>query len=128
MTFFRTTFLALGFLMLASAFSYGVKTVKIQTSAVCEMCKDRIEAGLNALDGVMEARLDLATKKVKVKFDDKQQSEASLRLALTKMGYGADEIAPDAEAFKSLPGCCKSAKACSSAEKGAKAEGGKGCH
>ncbi len=95
-----------------TAFTVGLQTIKIQTSAVCGMCKDRIEGTLNALEGVEEARLDLTTKKVKVKFDDSKQSEASLKAIITKIGYAADDLPANKEAFNALPGCCKSAKAC----------------
>ena len=95
-----------------TAFTVGYQTVKIQTSAVCSMCKDRIEGTLNAIEGVEEARLDLTTKKVKVKFDDSKQSEASLKAIITKIGYAADDLPADEAAFNSLPGCCKSAEAC----------------
>jgi len=68
-----------------TAFTVGFQTIKIQTSAVCGMCKDRIEGTLNAIEGVEEARLDLTTKKVKVKFDDSKQSEASLKAIFLRM-------------------------------------------
>ncbi|MFK8057903.1 MAG: cation transporter [Saprospiraceae bacterium] len=95
-----------------TAFTVGFQTIKIQTSAVCGMCKDRIEGTLNAIEGVEEARLDLTTKKVKVKFDDSKQSEASIKAIITKIGYAADDLPADMEAFNGLPGCCKSAAAC----------------
>ena len=104
------------FVLLLSAFAVGDKTVKIQTNAVCGMCKDRIESTIGALDGVQSVRLDLTTKKVKIKYDEAKQSEASLRLAISKIGYAAADVAPDADAQAALPGCCK-----------AKSEGGTGC-
>jgi len=101
---------------LFSAFTLGLQTIKIQTTAVCGMCKDRIETVLGQAEGVEEARLDLTTKKVKIKYDDTKQSEASLKAIIAKTGYGADDVTADAEAFEALPGCCKSAKACSAAK------------
>lgn len=97
---------------LFSAFTLGMQTIKIQTTAVCGMCKDRIESVLGATEGVESARLDLTTKKVKIKFDDTKQSEASLRAIIAKSGYGADNVEADAAAFEALPGCCKSKAAC----------------
>ena len=108
---------ALAMTLLLSAAAYGDKTVKIQTNAVCGMCKDRIEATIGAMEGVESVRLDLTTKKVKIKFDEAKQSEASLRLAITKIGYAAEGLAPDADAQAALPGCCK-----------AESDGGTGCH
>ena len=92
--------------------SVELKTVKIATSAVCEMCKDRIESTLSSLEGVESARLDMTTKKVKVRYDDEVQSEASIRAVITKIGYAADELAPDTEAYHALPGCCQKVGVC----------------
>lgn len=98
--------LAAATLLLISA-AAGLKTVKIQTTAVCGMCKDRIEATLGEVEGVASARLDLTTKKVKIRYDEELQSEASLRSIITRIGYGADELPADDEAHAALPGCCK---------------------
>lgn len=108
MKFFRFFALFCGIVLVASAFTIDrTKSVKIQTNAVCGDCKNRIETGLAALDGVLDVRLDLTTKKVKIEYNDKKQSVASLRLAVTQLGYGADELAPNTDARESLPGCCK---------------------
>lgn len=104
---------------LFSAFTLGMQTIKVQTSAVCGMCKDRIEGTLSQLDGVEDVRLDLVTKKVKVRFDDSKQSEQSIKLFISKIGYAADDLPADVEAFDALPGCCKSEAACA-ANKAAK--------
>ena len=85
----------------------ALKTVKIQTSAVCGMCKDRIEGALAGVDGVAEARLDMTTKKLRVKYDDAKLSEASLRAVVASLGYAADDVARDEAAFAKLPACCK---------------------
>ena len=85
----------------------GLQTVKIQTTAVCGMCKDRIEGVLSAVEGVKSARLDLTTKKVKIKYDDALQSESSLRAIIAQIGYGADEVPADQAAHEALPGCCQ---------------------
>ena len=117
MRIIKPTFLLFALALVMSAFTLASKTVKIQTNAVCEMCKDRIETAIGALDGVESVRLDLTTKKVKISYDDKKQSEASLRMAITKIGYSAEELPADAEAQAALPGCCKAPE-----------DGGKGCH
>ncbi len=117
MRIIKSSFLLLSLALVMSAFTLASKTVKIQTNAVCGMCKDRIESVIGGLDGVESVRLDLTTKKVKISFDDTKQSEASLRMAITKIGYSAEELPADAEAQAALPGCCKSPE-----------DGGKGCH
>ena len=107
MKLLKISFALLAFVALSSAFTFANKTVKIQTNAVCGMCKDRIESVIGALDGVESVRLDLTTKKVKISYDDAKQSEASLRLAITKIGYSAEELPANAEAQAALPDCCK---------------------
>ena len=120
--------ISLGLLSLAfialTAFTFGFDTVKIQTTAVCGMCKDRIESTLSAIDGIESARLDMTTKIVKVKFDTEKQSEASIKAIISKIGYGAGDVEADTAAFDSLPGCCKSSDSC----KDMKGEGHSGEH
>ncbi len=108
-----------GFLVLSSllAFTFKAQTVKIQTTAICEMCKERIESSLGELDGVLDVRLDLTTKKVKIKFDDSKQSTASLRAAIANIGYAADDVLADRAAFEALPGCCQNPNSCSADER-----------
>jgi len=107
---------------LLSAFTLGTQTVKIQTTAVCGMCKDRIESVLGAAEGVESVRLDLTTKKVKIKFDDAKQSVASLRMLISSIGYAADDVDANLEAYDELPGCCQGATSCSADEKGGNPE------
>ena len=115
MTFLRLASAALALVVLTAA--AGLQTVKIQTTAVCGMCKDRIESVLAEVEGVESARLDLTTKKVKIKYDDALQSEASLRAIISRIGYGADDVPADDEAHAALPGCCRAGgKACAPAE------------
>ncbi len=117
MKIIKSSFLLLSLALVMSAFTLAPKTVKIQTNAVCGMCKDRIESAIGALDGVESVRLDLTTKKVKISYDDSKQSEASLRMAITKIGYAAESLPADAEAQAALPACCKPIDS-----------GGTGCH
>ena len=91
------------------------KKVVIQTNAVCGMCETNIEEGLLAIEGVKKADLDLTTKKVKIKFDDKVLDEATLRQAIANIGYDADDVPARPKAQDALAACCKpkkAAKAC----------------
>jgi copper chaperone CopZ len=83
-------------------------TVTIQTSAICESCKNRIEKALKATDGVKEANLNLNNKKIKVKYDPTVISDEQVRTVISNTGYDADYIKKNEEAYTKLPKCCQS--------------------
>lgn len=83
------------------------KIVKIKTSAICEMCKERIERNLAFEKGVKEANLDVATKVVTVIYNPKKTDVTKLKANISKTGYDADELIADGEGYEKLPSCCK---------------------
>ncbi len=83
------------------------ETVTIQTSAVCESCKARLEKKVKAVDGVEEALLNLNNKKIKIKFDPSKTNAVALREVIANTGYDADALTKNAEAFEKLPMCCQ---------------------
>jgi copper chaperone CopZ len=83
------------------------EVVTIQTSAICESCKKRIEKELKNTDGVLEANLNLGNKKIKVKYDPAKISADQVRTAISNTGYDADYVKRNEEAFKKLPHCCQ---------------------
>lgn len=84
-----------------------VQEIEIKTSAVCGSCKERIEKKLNYTKGIIFAELDLDTKIVTVKFKTKLLTADEVRGLITSLGYHADEMERDAEAFEKLPKCCQ---------------------
>jgi periplasmic mercuric ion binding protein len=87
----------------------GKKTeeIVIKTSAVCGMCKDRIEHDLSFEKGVKSVSLDLETKEVTVKYDPNKTDPDKIRKAISKIGYDADDVTADPVAYEKLPKCCK---------------------
>ena len=83
------------------------KEVKIKTSAICEMCKARIERNLAFEKGVKEATLDVTTKVVTIKYNPAKTDVAKLKANITKTGYDADEVTADPKGYDKLPSCCK---------------------
>lgn len=83
------------------------KEVKIKTSAVCGMCKDRIERNLSFEKGVKEATLDVKTKVVTIKYNPKKTDVTKLKANITKTGYDADELVAEEAGYSKLPSCCK---------------------
>ena len=84
-----------------------VDEIKILTSAVCGMCKDRIEQNIAFEKGVIDVVLDLDTKIATIKYKTNKTNPDNLRLALSKLGYDADSVAADKVAYEELPPCCK---------------------
>jgi periplasmic mercuric ion binding protein len=83
------------------------KTIKIKTSAVCGMCKRKIEKNLAFEKGVEEATLDLNSKIVTISYNPKKTNPIKLKKAIANTGYDADEVDATEEAYNKLSSCCK---------------------
>jgi len=106
---FSILFVAIGFSAMA-----GNKIVKIQTSSICGMCKNRIELVVNNLDGVKKSMLNIETGILIVKYDTKKITPMQIRIAIAETGYDADDLPKVEEAYEVLPTCCKKAGFCDS--------------
>ena len=85
------------------------EVVNIQTTAVCESCKARIEKALKSTDGVIEANLNLTNKKIKVKYNSEKTTADQIRTVIANTGYDADNVKKNEDGFKKLPHCCQKA-------------------
>ena len=83
------------------------KEVKIKTSAICGMCKARIERNLAFEKGVKEADLNVKTKVVTIKYNPAKTDVTKLKANISKIGYDAEEVAADPAGYNKLPSCCK---------------------
>lgn len=104
------------FLFAAVTAFAGVEKATIKTSAQCEMCKTKIETALNDVNGVKKVMLDVASKELKVKFDDEVVSLDEIRKAIAYVGYSADNMQPTKEAVAALDKCCQPKKGCCAAD------------
>jgi periplasmic mercuric ion binding protein len=106
----KKSFLLLVFLLTAM-FVFAEKpkpqTVKIKTSAICEMCKDRIERQMAFTKGVTLSELNLDDKVLTVTFLPKKTDVAKIKKAITEVGYDADEVVAETAGYEKLPSCCK---------------------
>ena len=91
----------------ASAQDDKWSVLTIRTSSVCDMCETTIETELIYEKGVKSVDLDLSTDLVKVEYDERKTTPEAIKVALTKLGYSADEQPGDATAFAKLPACCQ---------------------
>ena len=81
--------------------------IQIQTSAECDMCKERIEKELIFTPGVKSAELNLETKVVAITYKSSKITPEELRQVIASVGYDADEVKAQTEAYESLPACCQ---------------------
>jgi periplasmic mercuric ion binding protein len=100
--------MAAGAMFLLVAFTgKEVKTIEIKTSTVCDMCKDRIERELVFESGIKSVKVDLKANTITVKFRTDKTNPETIRKAVANLGYWADEVPANEEAFNKLPECCK---------------------
>jgi len=95
-----------------NSFAADIDTVYIKTSAVCDMCEDRIEEHLRFTKGVKEVDLDIKSKVVMVIFKSEKTSAQKLREEIASLGYNADNVAANEKAYHTLPGCCQKEGVC----------------
>ncbi len=84
-----------------------ITKVTIKVPVQCGMCKAKIEKNIGYEKGVKEVIVDLTTKEVTIEYIPEKTNPENLRLAISKLGYDADDVAADTKAYNKLPLCCK---------------------
>ena len=87
--------------------SDGTVTIRIKTSAVCDMCKETMEEAMSYEKGVKSSSLDVDSKILTVTYHPKKTDSNKIRVAVTKSGYDADDLPSDPKAYENLHSCCK---------------------
>jgi cation transport ATPase len=82
-------------------------TAQIQTSAICGQCKERLEHNIAFEKGVKSVELDDSSKVLTIVYKEGKNDKEKLKIAVTKIGYDADDLAADPKAYNRLPDCCK---------------------
>lgn len=83
------------------------ESIKIQTSAQCDMCKERIENNLAYEKGVTSSELNMETMIVTIQYKPGKTNPETLREVISAMGYDADDVKANQKAYQKLPTCCK---------------------
>ena len=86
--------------------------VVVNSTIICEMCKDNIENGLAYVDGIKSAKVDVDNKTITVKYKAKKISEDEVKTEIAKIGYAADDVPANADAYEKLHSCCKKGGDC----------------
>lgn len=103
----KTISIGLVLMAFASTIQAQTDTLRIHTSAQCDMCEKRIEEALAFAKGVKYAKLDLDSKVVTVAINPKKTDVAAIRAVINKSGYDADDSPADPVAYEKLHHCCK---------------------
>ncbi len=83
--------------------SKKVATIDILTSAECGMCEERIEQEIAFHKGVKDVDLDVETKVLHITYRADKVSPETLRNAVAKIGYDADDTKAVEAAYDKLP-------------------------
>jgi copper chaperone CopZ len=108
--FFAFMFMSLSFAFAQKTKSVEPAEVQIKTSAVCGMCKSKIERDLSYEKGVISSNLEVQTQIVTVKYNPKKTNPEKIRKAISKTGYDADGVPANPKAYEKLDACCKKDK------------------
>jgi|SRR5690606_9856456 len=83
-----------------------VVTVSLPT-VQCNMCKKTIADALKGVDGVSDAKVNIADKNVKVTFDKSKTDVSKIESSITAAGYDANDKKAEKNAYDKLDDCCK---------------------
>jgi len=92
-----------------------IQTATIKTAIYCDHCKacetcgPKFNQALLKEKGVQMVVLDDKAMTIKVTYNTKKTDIAKIKMAISKLGYDADEIKADPVAYDGLDGCCKKA-------------------
>ena len=84
-----------------------VETIIIKTSSQCGTCKAAIEKAMAFEKGVTSSKLDIETAELTVNYKPKKTNPSKIRLAISEVGYDADDIKANKKAYDNLPSCCQ---------------------
>ena len=101
-------FLLLGFATMTFAQQKAVKTVVIKTPTVqCESCKKRIENYMGHEEGIQKVNVDVKKHQTSVTYLTDRTNPENIKALIANVGYDADDVTAEPDAYKRLPTCCK---------------------
>lgn len=74
---------------------------------VCETCGGNFKTVLSKIKGLKKYAIDDKKMLITVYYNNQQTNINTIRTAISKMGYDADNIKADPNAYEKLDGCCK---------------------
>jgi len=86
---------------------------EIKTSVVCDHCKACETCGLSFKENLMKLKgmrmyeFDEEKKTITVFYNPKKLDLLTIKTTISKLGFDADDVKADADAYAKLDGCCK---------------------
>ncbi len=74
---------------------------------ICETCGKNFEANLYKINGLKMYELDEKNMTITVYYNGQKTNLQAIKTAISKLGYDADEVKADTEAYAKLDGCCR---------------------
>ena len=85
-----------------------IETSTIYTSAVCDMCEELIINKTLAFEkGLRFAEMDVSTGELTVRYRKDKTSINHIRKIISELGYDADSVKANRDAYDKLHFCCK---------------------
>lgn len=84
-------------------------TIDCDHCKVCETCGQNFQENLYKIKGLKMYELDEEAMTLTIFYNGKKTTLDEIKVAITKLGYDADEMKADAAAYDKLDGCCKKA-------------------
>lgn len=82
-------------------------TIHCDHCKACETCGQLFQSNMLKIKGVKMYELDEANATITVFYNTKKTDLATIKTAISKLGYDADEVKADPTAYEKLDGCCK---------------------
>ena len=73
----------------------------------CETCGLKFKTEMLKIKGVKMYELDDQAMTFTVYYNGKKTDLQTIKIAISKLGYDADDVKADPEAYENLDGCCK---------------------
>ena len=73
----------------------------------CETCGQKFEAELYNTKGIKAFTIDEKAMTITVVYNPKRVDLQTIKTAISKLGYDADDLKADPIAYEKLDGCCK---------------------
>src|SRR5262249_12111801 len=105
---FITLLVITGFTTASFSQTKTLETARIKTpNVLCEECKKRITSYLDRYDGIQYLNINFRKGEIQVKYLTDRIDIEQIKTAIANLGYDADDVTANEEAYKKLPKTCK---------------------
>lgn len=74
---------------------------------ICETCGKNFDENLLKIKGLKMYELDEKNMTITVYYNGEKTNLQTIKTAISKLGYDADDVKADKEAYEKLDSCCK---------------------